>query len=578
MCGIAGILLNKSNKKLIEKFQKISDDLSHRGPDSSSFYKNSKNLFLHTRLSIIDLKGGNQPIINNDLILIANGEIYNDPEIRSFYKTYNFKTESDSESIMTLYDREGINGLEKLRGMYAFAIYDKKKNCTVLGRDIFGIKPLYFSIIKDGIIFSSEITPLINSNLIKKKISEEKLIEYLELQYTTGKKTIYKDVFRLRPGEILTIQNGKIINSKLQKLSSLKKKSSKVDNNFIEKKLEESVSAHLRSDVPYCLFFSGGIDSMLVMYFMSKLNLGSKIEAFKVNIDDRKNKSNNIFLKKISNQYKIRFNEINFTEDDFWNIIPFAAKKIDDPIADYAILPTFKLAEIASKKFKVAITGEGGDELFGGYGRYRHNNFLNKKFFKGAFRNLGKFKNNYWKFETNQTFIDNLSLTKVQKKQFFDYNNWLPNNLLVKLDRCLMSYGMEGRTPLIDKKLFESFFFVRDEYKIRNGFGKFLIRNFIESKVKYYDAFTKKEGFTVPIEKWLPKHSKFFLEFLPKIQILRIFFNENEIKDLCKSISHNKKAIRGVWHMIFISAWYYVTFKKVKTDGNFFDIISTKVN
>ena len=575
MCGIAGILLNNSNKKLIEKFHKISGQLSHRGPDSSSFYKNSKNLFLHTRLSIIDLNGGNQPIINNDLILVANGEIYNDPEIRSTYKTYNYKTESDSESIMTLYYNEGINGLEKLRGMYAFAIYDKKKDCTILGRDIFGIKPLYFSLIKDGIIFSSEITPLVNSRFVKKNISEEKLIEYFELQYTTGKKTIFEGIFRLRPGEILIIQNGKITNSKLQKLNLLKKKPRKIDNKFIEKKLEESVSVHLRSDVPYCLFFSGGIDSMLIMYFMSKLNLGSRVEAFKVNIENRKNNLNNTLLKKISHEYKIKFNEINFTEDDFWNTIPFAAKKIDDPIADYAILPTFKLASVASKKFKVAITGEGGDELFGGYGRYRHHNFFKKNFFKGAFRKLGKFNNNYWKFETSQTFIENLSLTRVQKQQFFDYYNWLPNNLLVKLDRCLMTYGMEGRTPLIDRKLFENFFFIKDNYKINNGFGKFLIRNFIKSKVKYYDAFTKKEGFTIPIEKWLPKYSKFFLEFLPKIEILRIFFNQDEIKELCKSITHNKKAIRCVWHMIFISTWYYVTFNNVKTDGNFFDIISS---
>ena len=190
-------------------------------------------------------------------------------------------------------------------------------------------------------------------------------------------------------------------------------------------------------------------------------------------------------------------------------------------------------------------------------------------------RKFGKFTDNYWKFETNQTFIENLDLTRVQKHQFFDYYNWLPNNLLVKLDRCLMSYGMEGRTPLIDKKLFENFFFIKDEYKINNSFGKFMIRNFIKSRVKHYDAFTKKEGFTIPIEKWLPKHSKFFLEFLPKIEILRIFFNQDEIKELCKSITHNKKAIRCVWHMIFISTWYYVTFNNVKTDGNFFDIISS---
>ena len=183
----------------------------------------------------------------------------------------------------------------------------------------------------------------------------------------------------------------------------------------------------------------------------------------------------------LSKYHKIKFNEVSFTEDDFWNTIPFAAKKIDDPIADYAILPTFKLAAVASKKFKVAITGEGGDELFGGYGRYRHYNFFKKKFFKGAFRKLGKFTDNYWKFETNETFIENLDLTRVQKHQFFDYYNWLPNNLLVKLDRCLMTFSMEGRTPFIDKKLFNKLFYISDKEKIYNGVSKFYIRKFLNS-------------------------------------------------------------------------------------------------
>ena len=243
--------------------------------------------------------------------------------------------------------------------------------------------------------------------------------------------------------------------------------------------------------MPYCLFFSGGIDSMLIMYFMSILNTEKSIEAYKVNIDQGSTRKNDN-LKKISSEYKIKFNEVNFNEKDFWNLIPFAANHIDEPIADYAILPTFKLASEASKKFKVAITGEGGDELFGGYGRYRSSNFFSKrKFFKGAFRKFKDFSNNYWRFELNQTYIENLELTEIQKRQYFDYINWLPNNLLVKLDRCLMSYGMEGRTPLIDKELFKTFFYIDDKFKIKRGYGKFMIREFLKNKVKHYDSFLR---------------------------------------------------------------------------------------
>lgn len=574
MCGIAGILLKKPNKEIKNQFLKISKDLSHRGPDASEKFEDEKQAFIHTRLSIIDLEGGNQPIKNNHLVLVANGEIYNDHDIRAKFHNYNFKTKSDSESIMAIYSNEGLVGLKKLRGMYAFALYDKQKKITILSRDIFGIKPLYFHQFQSGFLFSSEIKAIRNLNFVKKKIDKDKLLEHLELQYSSGKKTIFKDIYRVRPGEILVIENGKIKKSILQHLPIEKKKTYKINHNLLEKKLKESVSVHLRSDVPYCLFFSGGIDSMLIMYLMQNLDLDKKIEAYKVNIIE-KEKPDNHLLKKISQEYRIQFNEIDFTEEDFWKTIPFAAKHIDEPVADYAILPTFKLAEEASKNFKVAITGEGGDELFGGYGRYRSQNFFfkKKKFFKGTFRKFKNFNKNYWKFETNQNFVESLDLTAIQKHQYFDYINWLPNDLLVKLDRCLMTYGMEGRTPLVDKKLFESFFCINDKYKINRGFGKFLIRDFLDKKVKYYNSFKKKEGFTIPIYNWIPKKSKQLEEILPKSDILRYFFTKDEIIELCRSSRFNKKNVKALWHMIFITAWYYVVCKKEKIKGNFFEII-----
>ncbi len=571
MCGIAGLLLNKPNEKLCSKVLKISKSLQHRGPDASSSFQDQKNLLIHTRLSIIDIRGGNQPLSNKNIVLVANGEIYNDPEIRVRLEKYKFKTNSDSETITALYYEEGIEGLKKLRGMYAFALYDKKKNLTILSRDVFGIKPLYFSKIKEGIVFSSEIRPLISLNLIGKDISNSKLLEYLELQYCSGKGTIYKNIQRITPGELLVIEDGKISNSILQKFPKKKVLKKKINESFIEKKLKESVSAHLRSDVPYCLFFSGGIDSMLIMYLMSRLGL-KKVTSYKINIEGKSLK--NDLLKKISSEFSVEFNEINFDEKDFWNLIPFAAKNIDEPIADYAILPTFKLAKEASKDFKVAITGEGGDELFGGYGRYKTRILKNRTYFKPAFKRFKNFSKDHWKFENSIEIVENLDLTELQKNQYFDYINWLPNNLLVKLDRCLMSYGMEGRTPLIDKKLFESFFYIHDSSKINKGHGKFLIRSFLKNKIQCYNSFHKKEGFSVPINDWIPKKSKILEELLPRVDFLNYFFTKDEIIKLCRSVSYSKKNIRALWHLIFISAWYSVSFKNKKIDGDFFDLIS----
>ena len=245
----------------------------------------------------------------------------------------------------------------------------------------------------------------------------------------------------------------------------------------------------MRSDVPYCLFYSGGIDSTLIMYFMNILNLNQKISAYSVNFSSRTDTQS---LKNVANQFNIEFNQIYFSEKDFWDLLPFAAKNIDEPIADYAILPTFKMASEASKNFKVALSGEGGDELFAGYGRYK----LLKSCYKGAFRKLKFFDQKNWDFNLKNSLYSRSDFSKLQTFQYFDYLNWLPNNLLVKLDRCLMTYGMEGRTPLIDKELFAKFFYLEDKIKQKNGYGKYLIRNFLKKKIKNYDSFSKKEGFT----------------------------------------------------------------------------------
>ena len=407
---------------------------------------------VHTRLSIVDIEGGSQPIKNDGLILVANGEIYNDLILRKKNKKYKYKTNSDSESILAVYKEYGVDGFKKLRGMFSFAIYDEKKNETILGRDPFGIKPLYFSSFDEGIIFSSEIQSIKKISLQRLNISASQLLEFFQIQYCSGKKTIFKEIQRVRPGEIIIIENGKIKKSQINSLPKKKELNNKVDENFIFENIKESVEVHLRSDVPYCLFYSGGIDSTLIMYFLNILNLNKKICAYNVNFSNKI--TSNDSIKQVANEFNIEFNQINFTEEDFWDLLPFAAKNIDEPVADYAILPTLKMAREASKNFKVALSGEGGDELFAGYGRYKSL----KNPYKGAFKKLKFLEQKNWDFDLRMSMRYNSEFSNLQKFQYFDYLNWLPNNLLVKLDRCLMAYGMEGRTPLIDKELLQSFF------------------------------------------------------------------------------------------------------------------------
>ena len=578
MCGIAGISLKKPNNRLSKDFLKISNFLSHRGPDSKGFFQNSRLSIIHTRLSIIDVSGGKQPINNDDLVLAVNGEIYNDLEIRKKNKDFNFKTNSDSESILAVYRKYGLDGFKHLRGMYAFSLYDKKKNQLILCRDEFGIKPLYFSIIPEGIIYSSEIQALRAVLNSKQSIKKNKLSEFLQMQFCSGNETIFKNIFRLRPGERLIIREGQIIKSKvISPLPSVQNLNKVIDDKFISKTLLDSVKVHQRSDVPYCLFFSGGVDSMLILYFMNKLNR-SRIKSFRVKFEGQNDISSE-YLKSLSNKFNTEFEDINFTENDFWKYLPLAAKFSDDPVADYAMLPTLKLSKrVSEQDFKVVLSGEGGDEIFAGYGRYkRYFSFFKNKYFKGSFNgliNLDK-KINNWDFDLKKLSenVNNLSLSKLQKHQWFDFNNWLPNDLLIKLDRCLMAYGLEGRTPLIDKEVFKNFFLVDDKYKIKKNTGKFYIKSFLQKEIDFYDPFLKKKGFTVPIKTWIPKKINLIQKILPKVEMIREFFSKKEILELCYISKNNKNALRPLWHLIFISCWYAIHIQKVKIEGNFFDLM-----
>ena len=459
--------------------------------------------------------------------------------------------------------------------MYAFAIYDEEKDEIIISRDEFGIKPLYFALFNHGLIFCSELNSLRNAMPFKSSLNNQKVVEQLQHQYCTGNKTIYKGLNRLRPGETLIIQNGKIRESRFRKLEV--KRNVSINESFFKRKIIETVKTHLRSDVPYCLFLSGGIDSMLLLYCIMELKL-KNITAFTMNVSTKQDHS----FKHICLDNNIKLKELSFSENDFWDLIFLAAEKIDEPVADYAILPTLKLSKKASKEFKVVLTGEGGDELFGGYGRYKKvqrflfkGRDLKETFNSGTFFKKLQMKNNDFKNKTQ--YFDFKNTTKLQQKQLFDYKNWLPNDLLIKLDRCLMAFSLEGRTPFIDKNMFSNFFFVDDNLKIKNGFGKFYVRHFLKRNLKKYNSFSPKKGFTIPINEWIPKKIDLIKKNLLKLDFLFLFFTEKEIIFLCDEVKNDKKLSKSIWHIIFFSSWYLIHIEGIKERGNYFEVLK-KVN
>ena len=580
MCGIMGLFspsINNNKKKNLIKACKL---LSHRGPDDEGIYSNKKIILLHKRLSIIDLKTGKQPIENEDFVLIANGEIYNDLDIRRQIPNFSYKTGSDCESILAVYSKYGLIGFNKLRGMYAFAIYDKKRKKIILGRDPFGIKPLYYFHKNKELIFSSEIKALIAAGNLEIKFKKKKIIELLQIQYNSGMNTLFSKIFRIRPGEI------KVFNSEINTeksiifdKSKIFKNKKKVSSHKLGKILEKSVELHQRSDVPFGLFFSGGIDSTIILYLMSKISK-KKIISYSILFDTPNQFEEKKKLEKIAKECNSKINFVNFSDEDFWNILPRVLKYNDDPILDYAIVPTFRLAQAAKKDVKVILSGEGADEIFAGYGRHRK---IKRGFFKKhnyPYGELDKFKTfqkrfSGWNFELNFSRFSNvnINLSLLQKLQLFDCNEWLPNNLLIKLDRCLMAHGLEGRTPFIDVDVFKNFFGIDDQLKIKNGLGKYVLRMFLKENLPFYNFSEKKTGFTVPITSWLPKKIEEISEYLPNNKLLKKIFKKEDIQKICLKCRTNRNLISVVWRLLCLSVWYEVHFDKGLAKIDTFNIL-----
>ncbi|WP_304166585.1 asparagine synthase (glutamine-hydrolyzing), partial [Phenylobacterium aquaticum] len=372
MCGIAGVLHGAgSARPLIEA-------LTHRGPNGIRVEDHEGSSFAHARLSIIDLEGGWQPLHAGGSTVIGNGEIYNYVELTAeFGLKDQLATGSDFEPLVHLYNREGPAAFQRLRGMYALCLVGADGR-TWLVRDPFGIKPLYVLEHEGAVLFASEPRAFLEAGLLQAQLNPDAVAELLAFNYTLGDHPIFKGLRRLAPGEIVEVVEGRIVSHGRRRLiseeptASLLPRFAKDDDLIarLDAVLEDSVRVHQRSDVPYGLFLSGGIDSAAIATLMARLN-ERPVTAFTCGFDAPGAKDERGQAERVARALNLDWRETRFGEEDFWRILPQVAWALDDPTADYATLPTYKLAEAAKGVLTVVLTGEGGDELFGGYGRYR---------------------------------------------------------------------------------------------------------------------------------------------------------------------------------------------------------------
>jgi len=589
MCGIAGYM-TVDGAQPPAPFDSFLRALGHRGPDGEGRYAASGVGLVQTRLAIIDLVTGDQPLYGEDgTALVSNGEIYNFIELKQAFPSGLFKTKSDCELPLATYARDGADFTSALRGMYAIALHDARDHVLYLARDPFGIKPLYYAEYSGGIVFASEPQAILKTNLVAPKVRREAATELVQLQFTTGRSTIFDGISRVAPGETISLRNGRLV-GRQHKPALPEAPPREIGETealeLLDAALMDSAAVHQRADVPYGMFLSGGIDSSAILACMARLN-DRPVRAFTAGFPGSGTHDERDHARLLAEAAGAEHIEIAITGQDFWRHLPAIAAAMDDPAADYATLPTYLLAAEAAKELKVVLTGEGGDELFAGYGRYRsvlRSPFLGGRAMRprGFLDGLGVLRDTtrHWRdgIAATERRLSMSGMTILQRAQALDCADWLPNDLLLKVDRCLMAHGLEGRTPLLDPVVADLAFRLPDGLKIAAGKGKYLLRRWLEHALPAADPFAEKRGFTVPVAEWMQPRAR---DLAPLVAhsagIAEICHSANVHALFCAFADRGGKH-EGIacWQLLFYALWHAVHLEGKAAAGGVFATLAAK--
>ena len=589
MCGIFGLNQSK-DQNFIKKFVELQN---HRGPDAKNYYLNNEVTLIHNRLSILDLQYGDQPMIYNDKVIVYNGEIFNSPTIRKNLEKigYSFKSKnSDTEVLLKLYDYKGAEMLNELNGMFAFVIYDIKKNILFGAVDQFSNKPLYYSLSGNNFAFSSEIKPLLRLENTDNKLSFNSIIKYFQLQYIPFGDTIYKNIKKLNNSNYFEYN----LKSKKIDIQKYSKKINKVEFNSYKdviiagrEALEQSVKNWSLSDVPIIFSLSGGLDSSLISSIYSNTSK-TRIETITVGFDDvNKDQDERNFAKIISKNINSYHHEIVINSNNFLKDMDLIFENLCEPYAG-SLASWYVYKNLSNKK--VIFTGTGADELFGNYGKWK--NYLFSDFFiKNILQNLFNqnlknikhfygymYKKIFYENEVNKLILKNHNYSNdlnliihslVQNKKFdpkkniqeIDFNLQLPWEFLYITDRLSMLNSIEARTPFLDDEMINYIKNVPSKYLTKMTNSKILLKDIARKYIPDEIINRKKKGFVLPKESWLKKELKNQLiyfaskEFLSKQEIFSYSYLDNLLKKFFSS-NKNINLTEKTWTFFIFQFWY----------------------
>ena len=584
MCGIAGVVLEPGAPALDPAVMaRLTRALAHRGPDGEGHFAVGRTSLAQTRLAIIDLQTGDQPLFAGPCTLIANGEVYN---YRELSPGLPLSTASDCEPPLHLWRQHGAEYADQLRGMYAIAIHDRATRRLTLSRDAFGIKPLYVAAITGGIAFASEPQALLAAGLVGRQLRPAARDELLQMQFTTGADTIFEGIQRVLPGETLVAVDGHLVERRRQE--ALPAGPPEVIGEDaalarLDTALMQSVDFHQRSDVPYGMFLSSGIDSSALLTLMARLN-SEPVLAYTAGFDAPGVADERKAAAEVARAAGARHETVAVTEAMVWQALPRIVAAMDDPAADYAIIPTWFLAQRARQDVKVVLSGEGGDEMLGGYGRYRS---AMRPWWRGGrnMRSRGTFDRldvlrgvaPGWRdgvaAAEARASIDGRS--RLQVAQATDVADWLPHDLLLKLDRCLMAHGVEGRTPFLDAGVAAASFRLPDGLKVRDGRGKWLLRRWLQNAQPKAEPFAPKRGFTVPVSQWIAQRASQLGPLVAAQPGVAEIAAPARVVALFREAAGRRHGF-AAWTLLFYALWHRAHIEGQDVSGDTFDVLANR--
>ena len=600
--------------------KEMADTLYHRGPDDEGYYVSGPVGLGFRRLSIIDLKSGHQPVSNEDgsIQIIFNGEIYNFQELRRFLldKGHVFKTQSDTEVIVHLYEQLGPRCLEMLRGMFAFAIWDANSNTLFLARDRVGIKPLYYCLNDTSLVFASEIKAILADPTIDRKIAPEMIDRFLTFLYVPGEETLLQGIRKLAPGHYLLVKNGHAVVKQYWDLhvgeatGSLRFKDAKA---HLQDLLSESVELHMISDVPVGVLLSGGVDSTGVLSFAVH-STDQQISSFTVGFDESGIADERPYAKLAADQFGTRHHDMTISASDFASFLPEYVWHMEEPVCEPPAIALYYVSKLASEYVKVLLSGEGGDEAFAGYSNYRNLVWLERAkrgtaWLKGPLSQgvslatnflhlprLAKYAplmndtfpgyyysrtSNPYQFTGNrlgevyssdfaQTIDRERSLQPVRALQaqvnsksaldamlYIDTKTWLPDDLLIKADKMTMANSVELRVPLLDHRVLEFAASLPASFKLNGITTKHILKKTLSQRIPKEIRDRKKTGFPVPYESWLRKDLKdiTWSVLTDRKSLDRGYFRKDAVESLLRANSNGSNHSKEVFSLLSLELW-----------------------